>query len=81
MTLKFRKLQFNVYEFETYKFVFNWLVENKIEFNVKIRQSEYDVPVFKVKIHLNRIKENISRKMLRDMVIETEELYEIQYVE
>lgn len=81
MTLKFSKLKFKVYEFETLKFIFDWLLQHRIYFKLNIRQSRYEVPVYKFKINLLHIKQIKLRRMLKDIILNKEELYGIQYIE
>jgi hypothetical protein len=70
-------LSFKVYEYETFKYLIAWLIENCIVFDLKVRGNVVGILTYKFKIELNKIA--TKKKNLLIAYITKEEIYRIRF--
>lgn len=79
MDNRFHYLTFTVYEYQTFQFTIEWLIDKEIEFRIKTKVNEVGTSIYKFKINVRRI-DKAKRQMLI-WLITNEEAYDIRYVE
>jgi hypothetical protein len=75
--MQFRKLSFNIYEYETFKFVTETLVLNQIEFTLRARINCESMLAYKFKIRLHKLS-LVQHNLLKALLMK-EEAYDIIY--
>ena len=77
MKNKYNFLSFKVYEYETFKFTIEWLIENSIEFSLKTKTNVVGIFTYKFKINFNELP--IAKASMLVEYITKEEVYKIRF--